>query len=440
MAVLSSLGGITSTYINSLSDAVQAILGFPGGTQWAAGLHILWIVLATALTRKTGTGTLTGVLKGAVELLSGNSHGVIILLVDIVAGLFVDFGFLIFKNKNRFLAYLLAGGLASASNVLVFQLFSTLPGNILALGAILVLFLVAMVSGFLFGGLLPMLLIKPLNKAGVISLDDPQPGGTKWGWAIVMSVLILAGLFGVFLKMNFSGPEKIEILGDVAQPTSFPYEQENPQLTTREIRYRGVMTAYTGYPLSDILQAVQPSENADTLLITASDGYAFLISFEEIENNPNILLVEQGKGENAAYDIVGPISSKAWVRNVTSLTVIAAEDLVMTGRNGETASFDPDAWLDTMDSTQINLPDGSQKLQGVPVWKILDQMLMISTNDPEAITFHNQTESTSLPWSEVDQNDDLRIFTVVGIQDITYAIAEMSGSVILYPVSEIEIE
>jgi hypothetical protein len=29
---------------------------------------------------------------------------------------------------------------------------------------------------------------------------------------------------------------------------------------------------------------------------------------------------------------------------------------------------------------------------------------------------------------------------VVGIQDITYAIAEMSGSVILYPVSKIEIQ
>ncbi len=80
MAVLAALGGVASTYINTLSDAVQAVLGFPGATQWAAGLHVIWIVLAFAITGKPGTGTLTGILKGGVELLSGNSHGIIILL------------------------------------------------------------------------------------------------------------------------------------------------------------------------------------------------------------------------------------------------------------------------------------------------------------------------------------------------------------------------
>ena len=73
MAALASLGGIAGTYINALGDAVQSVLGFAGTTQWAAGLHVLWLVLAAGIVKKPGTGTITGVLKGFVELLDRKS-------------------------------------------------------------------------------------------------------------------------------------------------------------------------------------------------------------------------------------------------------------------------------------------------------------------------------------------------------------------------------
>lgn len=184
MAVLAALGGVASTYINALSDTVQAILGFAGASQWAAGLHVIWIVLAFAITGKPGTGIMTGILKGAVELMSGNSHGVIILLIDLVAGLLVDFGFLIFRNKRNLLPYLVAGGLASGSNVLVFQIFATLPSNILAASVIGLLFLVAFASGCVFAGVIPSLLIKSLTKAGVSVSNNPP--------------IRIAGLAGLF--------------------------------------------------------------------------------------------------------------------------------------------------------------------------------------------------------------------------------------------------
>ena len=66
MAALAALGGVASTYINALGDAVQSVVGFAGTTQWAAGLHVLWLILAVGLTGKQGAGTITGVLKGAV--------------------------------------------------------------------------------------------------------------------------------------------------------------------------------------------------------------------------------------------------------------------------------------------------------------------------------------------------------------------------------------
>ena len=73
MAALAALGGIASTAINTLGDAMQSVLGFAGTTQWAAGLHVLMLTLAGGLVGKLGAGTITGLLKGGVELLTGNT-------------------------------------------------------------------------------------------------------------------------------------------------------------------------------------------------------------------------------------------------------------------------------------------------------------------------------------------------------------------------------
>ncbi|MDY6874306.1 MAG: ECF transporter S component [Chloroflexota bacterium] len=438
MAVLAALGGVASTYINTLSDAVNAILGFPGASQWAAGLHVIWIVLAMAITGKPGTGTLTGILKGAVELMSGNSHGIIILLVDLVAGLLVDFGFLIFRNKRNIWPYLVAGGLASASNLLVFQIFATLPSNILAVTAILVLFVVAFASGILFSGLIPSLIINTLAKANVIRIAPIQKERRNVGWIILASVLVIAILLAVFLKVSLAGPEQIPVNGDVSNVYGFPPDETTIETVTRQMEYKGVMTEYTGTPIQAIVDYAQPDPDADTLLIEATDGYAFLISFEELNANNNILLVQSGSGKNATFDVVGPKSSKAWVRGIARMTVIASECLTVMDQSGDAHLFDPDAWMLEMDSTQVALPEGSQKLQGVSVWKVVQAIS--PDNTPKSLLFSNQDNTLSLTWAEIDQNDSLRIFTVIGESSIGYALADMSGDVQLYPLTQIEIK
>ncbi len=437
MAVLSALGGVASTYINTLGDAVHAALGIPGATQWAAGLHVIWIVLSMGILRKTGTGTVTGIFKGALELMSGNSHGVIILLVNLVAGLLVDFGFLLFQKKQTLWPYLVAGGLATGSNVLVFQIFATIPMNILGLSAIIILFFIAVASGLLFAGVLPFLLVNTLVKAGVVRTSQLSSQPKKLGWWILLGVLILAVLLAVFLRANLRGPQAIQIDGAVENPITFPNGSQNIDLITRQMEYRGVMTEYTGYPLAAIIMNANPDPDADMVLIEASDGYAFLISFEELTANKNILLVQGGQGENAAFDVVGPESSKAWVRNVTEINVIAAEGLKIEDQKGEIHAFDPDQWVAEMDSTQVNLPEGAQKLQGVPVWKVLTQ----HTNEqaPSKVIFASGPEELTLPWSEIVDNDDLRIFTVIQDDGIAFALAIMSGDVQIYPLIRIEV-
>lgn len=438
MAVLSALGGVTSTYVNALSDTVHAILGFPGASQWAAGLHVIWIVLAMGIVRKTGTGTATGILKGTVELMSGNSHGVIILLVNLVAGLLVDFGFLIIQNKRSIAAFLLAGGLAAGSNVLVFQLFATLPSNILAMGAILFLTLVAAISGVIFSGFIPFYLIRSLIKANVVKMPLDANSGKKTGWSILSGVLILAILLTIYLQTSLKGTPTIQIAGAVDHPYDFPSEDSAPEKVSRQMFYRGVNTEYTGYSLLELVEFSQPQPSADTLLIEASDGYAFLISFDELRTNQNILLVEQGRGKELSYDVVGPTSSKAWVRNVVSLTISASQGLQILMPEGEIQTFTPDDWLEEMDSTQVSLPTGAQKLQGVALWKIITAFT--APDSQLTITVKSEDGSVSYPWHEVNEDDNLRIFTAIGEDGYQYALAEMSGEVQLFPLSSIEVK
>ena len=437
MAVLAALGGVASTYINTLGDAVQAFLGMAGGSQWAAGLHVIWIILAMAITGKPGTGILTGLVKGSVELLSGNSHGLIILLVDLIAGLLVDFGFLLFRKKRSLLPYLIAGGLASGSNVIVFQLFATLPTNILAASAVLILTLVAVLSGVIFAGFIPKLIVDSLIKGNIVKVSEQPSKTRKTAWYVLLSVFILSILFTFFLMTALKGAPTIQINGAVETEYGFPGDEFEHEMVTRQMEYKGVMTEYTGYLLSDAIQNAGPSEDADTLLIEASDGYAFLLSFTELENNPNILAVPKGSGKNTSYDIVGPESSKAWIRGVTKFTVIVSESVTILDPSGQVHEFDPDNWVSDMDSTQVALPNGAQKLQGVPVWKIVEANL--SEGTPTEVVFKSDEDSLVLGWDEVSNDDTLRLFTVIEEDGLSFTLAYMSGEVQLYPVTEIEI-
>jgi energy-coupling factor transport system substrate-specific component len=438
MAVLAALGGVSSTYINTIGDAVQAALGFPGATQWAAGLHTIWLVLAMGILRKTGTGTVTGITKGAVELMSGNTHGVIILLINLVAGMLVDFGILLFQNRRSIVAYLVAGGLSAASNVIVFQLFATLPTNILAISAIFVLMLIASISGVIFSGFVPFYLVNQLSKANVIKLPEKTTKNRKIGWTILVGVLFLAILLTVYLRSSLKGSPTIQITGAVENPYEFPDQSFTLQKVNRQMDYRGVLTSYTGYPLLDIVEHAQPSSVANTLLIEASDGYAFLISFDELRNNDNILIVQSGQGEKSSYDVVGPVSSKAWVRNVMEIGISVAQGLKIQSPSGELHSFNPDLWLADMDSIQVPLPSGSQKLQGVPLWKVVSDS--IDVDEQNTIIAQSAQELLSLGWQEIKDDDNLRIFTVIEEDGYAFVLGTMSGEVLLYPLTEIEVQ
>ncbi len=169
MATLAALGGMGGSVVSLVGKAVQATLGTFGGLQWLAGLHVLWLVLALGLVRKPGAATLTGLLKGAVELMSGNPHGLLVLLYSGMAGVTVDIVWLLLARRHHVLVYALAGGTAATTNLLVLKLVADLPTH----GAVLVMLsglaLVAFTSGAILAGVLGWWLIGALSRAGVTS-------------------------------------------------------------------------------------------------------------------------------------------------------------------------------------------------------------------------------------------------------------------------------
>jgi energy-coupling factor transport system substrate-specific component len=437
MAALAALGGVVSTYVNAIGDFFQSIFGFAGTTQWAAGLHVLWLTLAVGLTRKQGSGTVTGVLKGLVELLTGNTHGLLVVLVDVVAGFLVDLGFLPFRKKDSLAAYCLAGGLASASNVFVFQLFAAVPADTLAYWALLLVAAVALLSGVLFAGVLARALVGALRRAGVVKDSPPVPMSRRVYPVFLVVAALLTVALTLFLREVLRGPTTIHVGGAVDAPYDFPVVHSDVAQTTAEGTLREVTAKYTGAPIQELVRRAQPQPGASLLLIRASDGYAFFVGMDEVEENDSLLLAPQGEGDELSYDIVGARNSKAWVRGVSELTVIGAAILPMTGALQHPVPYDPDDWQFKMDATRLDLGDGPRKFQGAPLGQVLQAM------EPDAgaetVLVETGDDTVSLPLSDVLGDDDLRIFTLIGEEEVSFAVAQMSGEVLAAPVVGIEV-
>lgn len=442
MAALAGLGGVVSTHVNALGDVFQSVLGFAGTTQWAAGLHVLWLVLAVGLTGKQGSGTITGVLKGGVELLSGNTHGLLVVLVDVVAGLLVDLGFLPFRNKGSWPAYCLAGGLASVSNVFVFQLFASLPADVLAYGGLFIVGAVAFASGVIFAGLLGHVLFNTLRRAGVVR-DRPTVSMRRPLYAVflLVAVVLTVGLT-IYLRQALRGPTVVHVGGSVQTPYDYPVENGDLPLITAEGALRGVTSRYSGVPLRELIDRAGADPNASLVIVEASDGYAFFLDMAEVRENEGLLLAPQGSGSDASYDIVGASNSKAWVRGVAEISMVPSATLEFSGALERPAPFDPNDWQFDMDSARLDLGDGPRKYQGAALGPVLQEMAPYS--EATTVIFHPPADTASaaelsLPLDQVLADQDIRIFTRIDDDGVSFAVARMDGQVIAAEVERIEV-
>lgn len=151
IVILSALGGMSSVPIGHLGNLLKTVPGAPlGSSQALSGLHVLWIVLAAMLVRRRGSGAMTGVVKGLVEASLLSFHGIFVILIASLQGVIVDLVFIAFRRVNT-RSICLAGGLSSASNVIVVQ-FILVPG--LPIPVLAFMYLASFISGALLAGYL----------------------------------------------------------------------------------------------------------------------------------------------------------------------------------------------------------------------------------------------------------------------------------------------
>lgn len=203
MAALAALGGVTSSVVSMVRAAVHVLIVLPGGMQYLAGIHVLWLVLAVGLVRKPGAATATALLKGSVELLSGNPHGLLVLLYSLFAGVAVDIVWVILGGRDRLYTYVLAGAVGATSNLLVLIFAASLPPQENMLAALAVLGSVAFVSGGVLAGALGRWLVHALAQAGAVGAARQRSGRAPpygiWRRAGLMAGVIVAVWAAVYL-------------------------------------------------------------------------------------------------------------------------------------------------------------------------------------------------------------------------------------------------
>jgi len=441
MAVLAALGGVASTYIQTLANAVHAALGFPGATQVLAGLHVIWIVLAVGLTGKQGSGTVTGIIKGAVEFLSGNTHGILVMLIDVVAGMLVDLGMLPFRNKNSYLAYSLAGGIATASNVLVFQIFASVPSDLLAMGAILLVGLVALISGILLAGVLGKVLLDSLRRAGVVKDQPPETMGRRVYPAFLGIIAILTVAGGAYLYSALQGSPAVRITGEVNSPYEYSYREKDSSLlvTIQEDGKPGLIGRYTGLELREVIARAEPTERASSVLAKGSDGYDFFINMLEVEENDQLILAHSDRGGELIYSIAGAKNSKAWVRGVVEIQVIGQALIGVSGALDRARSYNPDQWQFDMDNARLDLGYGTRKYQGASLGVVLEAMGP-QGQATSVVLRSRDGDQKELDLDQVMADSGIRIFNVTAEESLIFTVAGEDGHIWLQDVVEIEVK
>lgn len=335
MAVLSGIGGVLSTYVGYLGNLLNRVFGVPfGAGQFVSGLHVFWIILAAGLVRRPGAATIAGLLKGVVELLTGSTHGVAIVLVSLIQGLVIDIVLLLMRRPGP-VAYAISGALSAASNVIVFQLlyFSGAP-----LTYILFVSGLAAISGCLLGGIFGSSVLELVSEAGLLHLGvargipgeevRERKGRPAWLKIVITAILVIAFSIGavyyyaaVFVP-PWAGPQ-CQVEGKVEHELSFSLSKFSSAETTIEAELVGQVTyvppqAYTGIPVRDILEEASPLPGATVLKVIATDGYEVVFDLGEVMEDDLMILIQE---EETLRLIAGNYEGGYWVKLVNRLQV-----------------------------------------------------------------------------------------------------------------------
>ncbi|MHA2351488.1 MAG: ECF transporter S component [Candidatus Thorarchaeota archaeon] len=340
IAILSALGGSLSTFVGYLGNLINLTLGVPfGAGQFMAGLHVFWIVLMRVLVPRTGVGTMGGLLKGTVEMFTGSTHGIVVVIVSLVQGVIIDIAGMITRNDqdlngNSRVIWWLTAGIASASNVIVFQLFYFAGAPDVY---IMVISVLAFCSGIIFAGFFAWETLEFLNDTGLIQDRFPsirpelQEKGKKSilyrrnipAVALILFLVVGMTYYVGVVRPLVTDPYSCDVVGQVENPYSFNIETYSGTTVTIEAELIGAYihlpaANYTGVLLSIILQQATPLPEAAGLRVMARDGYQVEFDLNDVMNDDRLILTMNGDG---LWLIAAEYDGSLWVRQVLTLQV-----------------------------------------------------------------------------------------------------------------------
>ncbi len=322
IAILSGIGGVMSTYIGYLGNLLNNLLGVPfGAGQFVAGLHVFWLALGAGLVGRPGAASLTGLLKGTVELLTGSTHGAAIVLVSLVQGIVLDV--VLYLAGHGSFGYALGGGMAAASNVIVFQIlyFSGAPW-----GYLLFISVLALISGVLFAGSFARGVLDLIRVVQPTRLSTRRaPRRRSLVLTSVLLVLFSVGALYYFSQVYqppWKGPE-CRVEGAVDNPISFQLSRFASQETTITAELKGQVTyvapqEYTGVPIKAVLAEARPRAGAETLRVVAADGYEVGFPLADVLLDDEMILIEE---DDSLRLVAAKYAGGYWVRQVSRLVI-----------------------------------------------------------------------------------------------------------------------
>jgi energy-coupling factor transport system substrate-specific component len=329
IAVLAALGGVLSTYVSYLANMINHLVGVPfGAGNVVAGLHVLWLLLMIAITRKLGAGLIGGALKGFVEFITGNPHGIIVVVISTIEGLGAELGYLPFR-KYRTAAYMLGGGLGAFANVLVFQVLYNSYGNVymFAIWGGLAFVSGAVMAGYFTGGIMDN-----LEDAGIVRREKSKKSLLSFSlpkaFALVVTVVILFSAIYYFAIVQVrEDPMVVHVTGKVLEPRDYylpTYVSEYVTVNTpMDGTYKHTPAQdYSGLSLDYIFDELRVGADATKIDVIACDGYYQTFNISEIRGKNLLLNVSDVESNSEYVRLIAPdFAGGMWVRKVNKIKV-----------------------------------------------------------------------------------------------------------------------
>lgn len=171
MAILAVIFAVIYLAIFYGGLALQTVLApaglAPFGFEIIYGVWFMAATIAAYIIRKPGVALLTEVLTAVLELMMGNSGGVVLIITGIIQGLGCELGFALFRYRRYNLLTMSLAGLLAASFIFVFELFY-LQYYLLSPLLLAAQLGVRFISSFIFTGLISKLASDGLARTGVL--------------------------------------------------------------------------------------------------------------------------------------------------------------------------------------------------------------------------------------------------------------------------------